>query len=206
MDIAKRTLVNQNIRADIVRLIGADGSQLGIMPIQDALKLAEEGGLDLVEVAPNADPPVCRIMDYGKYKYQQNKKVKEAKKRSTTVQIKEVKFRPKTDDHDVNTKIGHARNFLAKRHKLKMTVMFRGREMMHVHVGQEQLKKVAAMLDDVAVIESGPKMEGRHLSLIMAPRPEAFAKTKGPKSEEDKKTADKTESPSETKEASTASS
>jgi translation initiation factor IF-3 len=154
-----------------VRLIGVDGEQLGIMSLDQALARAQEEGLDLVEVAPGADPPVCRIMDYGKYKYQQNKKVKEARKKSTSVQIKEVKFRPKTDEHDINTKLGHAKKFLAKGHKLKLTVMFRGRELAHPHLGEEMLKKVSALLAEDAVVESAPSREGRHMSMLMAPRP-----------------------------------
>jgi translation initiation factor IF-3 len=158
------------IRAKTVRLIGADGEQLGIMALDQALAHAQEEGMDLVEVAPNADPPVCRVMDYGKFKYQQNKKVKEARKKSTNVQIKEVKFRPKTDEHDINTKLGHARKFLAKGHKLKLTVMFRGRELAHPHLGEEMLKRVSELLAEDAVVESAISREGRHMSMLMAPR------------------------------------
>ncbi len=159
------------IRAKTVRLIGVDGEQLGIMSLEQALAHAQEEGLDLVEVAPTADPPVCRVMDYGKFKYQQNKKVKEARKKSTSVQIKEVKFRPKTDEHDINTKIGHAKKFLAKGHKLKLTVMFRGRELAHPHLGEEMLNRVSELLAEDALIESAPSREGRHMSMLMAPRP-----------------------------------
>ncbi|MBU1743089.1 MAG: translation initiation factor IF-3, partial [Proteobacteria bacterium] len=173
--MAKRVNVNRSIRASTVRLIGNDGEQMGIMALDQALSNAEEQGLDLVEVAPGADPPVCRIMDYGKYKYQQNKKVKEARKKSSSVQIKEVKFRPKTDDHDVDTKIGHAKRFLAKGHKLKLTIMFRGRELAHPHLGEEMLRHVSELLAEEAIIESGPSREGRHMSLIMAPRASAQA-------------------------------
>jgi translation initiation factor IF-3 len=162
--------VNVGIRAKTVRLIGVDGEQLGIMALEQALAHAQEEGLDLVEVAPTAEPPVCRVMDYGKFKYQQNKKVKEARKKSTSVQIKEVKFRPKTDEHDINTKIGQAKKFLAKGHKLKLTVMFRGREMAHPHLGEEMLTRVSELLAEDAVIESAPSREGRHMSLLMAPR------------------------------------
>jgi len=172
----------------MVRLIGNDGEQMGIMALDQALSHAEEEGLDLVEVAPGADPPVCRIMDYGKYKYQQNKKVKEARKKSTTVQIKEVKFRPKTDDHDIETKIGHAKRFLAKGHKLKLTIMFRGRELAHPHLGEEMLRRVSELLAEDAVIESGMSREGRHMSMIMAPRaisqaPKATRPEEGPAEE-----------------------
>jgi translation initiation factor IF-3 len=153
-----------------VRVIGADGSQLGIMSLQDALDAAREEGLDLVEVAPNADPPVCKIMDYGKFRYQQSKRSQEAKKKQTVIQVKEVKLRPKTDDHDIQTKLRHIRRFLAQKDKAKVTVIFRGREIAFKDRGEMVLQKVLDELKDEVVVEMPPKMEGRNLVMILAPK------------------------------------
>jgi translation initiation factor IF-3 len=153
-----------------VRLIGADGSQVGIMPIKEALAKAVEVNLDLVEVAPMANPPVCRIMDYGKFKYQQSKKQQEARRRQTTIQVKEVKIRPKIEEHDMAFKLKNIRRFLAQNDKTKITVIFRGREMAYPERGHNILQKLAEALAEVAVIEQEPKMEGRTLSMVVAPK------------------------------------
>jgi translation initiation factor IF-3 len=151
-------------------VIGADGSQLGILPIERALQLAVEAHSDLVEVAPNADPPVCKIMDYGKFKYQQNKRSQEAKKKASVIQVKEVKIRPKTDDHDLEFKIRHIRRFLAQKDKAKVTMLFRGREIVYSDLGMKILDRVLEALQDEAVVEQRPKMEGRNLVMVLAPK------------------------------------
>lgn len=151
-------------------MIGVDGSQLGILPIERALELALEAHSDLVEVAPNADPPVCKIMDYGKYKYQQNKRSQEAKKKASVIQVKEVKIRPKTDDHDLEFKIRHIRRFLGQKDKAKVTMLFRGREIVYVDLGMKILDRVLEALQDEAVVEQKPKMEGRNLVMVLAPK------------------------------------
>jgi translation initiation factor IF-3 len=153
-----------------VRLIDEDGSQLGITPVEEALRIAEDRGLDLVEVAPNARPPVCRIMDYGKYKYEESKKQKKAQKKQHIIQIKEIKLRPKTEEHDFQFKLRHARKFLEERNKVKFTLIFRGRELQHKDRGQRLLEKVAGEVEDIGVIENGPKLEGRNMIMIVAPR------------------------------------
>ena len=146
-----------------------DGEQLGILETAVALARAEDLGLDLVEISPNARPPVCKIMDYGKYKYQQKRKASEAKKKQQQVEVKEVKFRPKTDKHDFNVKVERARKFLGKGNKCKMTIMFRGREIVHPEIGHEVLQRAFEMLQEDAVIESQPRMEGRQMFMIIAP-------------------------------------
>ncbi len=163
--------MNERIRAREVRVIGPDGTQLGIMPIQDALNAAREEGLDLVEVAPNADPPVCKIMDYGKFKYLQSKRSQEAKKKQTVIQVKEIKVRPKTDEHDIQTKLRHIRRFLAQKDKAKVTVIFRGREIAFKERGAMVLQRILDELKDEAVVEMPPKMEGRNMVMILAPKP-----------------------------------
>jgi translation initiation factor IF-3 len=162
--------VNEKIRALQVRVIGSDGSQLGILPIKQALEIAREEGLDLVEVAPNAEPPVCKVMDYGKYKYQQSKRSQEAKKKPTVIQVKEVKLRPKTDEHDVQVKLSHIRRFLAQKDKAKVTVLFRGREIAYIDRGRMVLDRILQELQDEVVVELPPKMEGRNLVMILAPK------------------------------------
>jgi translation initiation factor IF-3 len=154
-----------------VRVIGADNEQLGILTLQEALAKAESQQLDLVEVSPTAVPPVCRIMDYGKFKYQQNKKLQEAKKKQTQVLLKEIKLRPKTDDHDILTKVKHIRRFLEEGNKAKVTVVFRGREITHMEIGLAALEKMASELQDIGIIEVRPKMEGRGMYMIIAPKP-----------------------------------
>ena len=165
-----RTNINKNIRAKEVRVIDPDGEQLGIVPTYKALAIAGDHGLDLVEVSPNANPPVCKIMDYGRYKYEQTKKQQEAKKKQTTFQIKEIKVRPKTGDHDLETKMGHIRKFLDRKDKVKVTVMFRGREITLSDRGRALLQQIATELEDIAVVEQYPKFEGRTMMMVLAPR------------------------------------
>ncbi len=151
-------------------LIDEDGTNLGVRSISEALSLAEQKGLDLVEVAPNASPPVCRIMDYGKYKYQQQKREKEARKKQKSHTLKEIKMRPKIDVHDYNFKLKAIREFLEDGHKVKVTIFFRGREMAHTEIGQQLLLKVAEDCADVGKIESKPKLEGRFYRMMLAPK------------------------------------
>jgi translation initiation factor IF-3 len=153
-----------------VRVINPDGEQLGILPIQEALESAKSLGLDLVEVAPEAKPPVCRIMNYGKYRYEQSKKTREARKKQTIIQVKEIKLRPKTEDHDFQFKAKHAERFLKEGNKTKVTMMFRGREMVHIDRGKVQLDRFADALKEVGVIEQHPKLEGRNMVMILAPK------------------------------------
>ncbi|MDY0310990.1 MAG: translation initiation factor IF-3 [Desulfobacterales bacterium] len=168
---ADQTRINRNIRAKEVRLIDAEGGQIGVVSLARALATAAEHGLDLVEISPNANPPVCKIMDYGRFKYEQTKKKQEAKKKQSTVQVKEIKVRPKTGDHDLETKIGHIRKFLAKKDKVKVTVMFRGREITMANQGRELLKRITETIGEEAVVEQMPKFEGRTMMMILAPRP-----------------------------------
>lgn len=157
------------IRVREVRTIGADGSQLGILTIERALEMAEEQELDLVEVAPTARPPVCKIMDYGKYKYHLSKKAQEAKRRQVTIQIKEVKVRPKTEEHDFQVKMKKIRDFLAEGNKVKVTVMFRGREVTLPEKGLTQLRRMTEELGDSAKVEQPPRMEGRTMFMMLSP-------------------------------------
>ena len=161
---------NEMIRAREVRVIGADGEQLGILQRNDAIALAQEAGLDLVEVAATSEPPVCRIMDFGKFRYEQQKKKQEAKKRQTVVQIKEIKVRPKTDDHDYETKLRHIRRFLEDGDRCKITVFFRGREIVHKDRGQDILNRVVADLADIAKVEQEARAEGRTLQMLLVPK------------------------------------
>lgn len=152
-------------------MIGSDGKQLGILPLKDALRVAEEQGLDLVEVAPNSQPPVCRIMDYGKYKYQQSKRSQEARKHQTIIHVKEVKVRPRTDEHDFQFKLRHVKRFLNEGNKAKISILFRGREIAHTEFGKEMLNRFIEGVKDLAVIEQAPRLEGRNLVMILAPKP-----------------------------------
>lgn len=161
--------MNEEITARTVRLIGVDGSQLGIFDIRDAQRVADDQRLDLVEIAPQANPPVCRVMDYGKYKYDQEIKAKQARKKQQKIEIKEMKFRPKIDVGDYNTKKNHISRFLKNGAKVKVTIMFRGREMAHPELGISVLEKLAEDLKDEAVIESQPKLEGRNMHMMIAP-------------------------------------
>ena len=162
---------NRRIKAREVRVIGPEGEQLGVLPVEQALARAQELGMDLVEVSPTAKPPVCKIMDYGKFKYLEKKKQNEAKKKQVVVLLKEVKFRPRTEEHDYETKLKKIREFLGEANKAKITVMFRGREMSHRELGQKVLERIMNDIKDVAVIESVPRMEGRLLFMIVAPNP-----------------------------------
>ncbi|HYG67779.1 MAG TPA: translation initiation factor IF-3 [Anaeromyxobacteraceae bacterium] len=162
---------NRRIKAREVRVIGASGEQLGVLPIDQALARAHEEGMDLVEVSPMAKPPVCKIMDYGKFKYLEKKKQNEAKKKQVVVQLKEVKLRPRTEEHDYDVKVKKIREFLDEGNKARVTVTFRGREMSHRELGQKVLQRVIDGLKDVAVIEAAPRMEGRLLFMILAPNP-----------------------------------
>jgi len=162
---------NRRIKAREVRVVGPEGDQLGVLPIDQALARAQELGMDLVEVSPMAKPPVCKIMDYGKFKYLEKKKQNEAKKKQVVVQLKEVKLRPRTEEHDYDTKLKKVREFLAEANKARITVMFRGREMSHRELGQKVLQRVIEDLKDTAVIESAPRMEGRQMFMILAPNP-----------------------------------
>jgi translation initiation factor IF-3 len=166
----QRVRVNEQIRVPEVRLIGVDGNQVGVMPIKEALALAEEAHLDLVEIAPQASPPVCRVMDYGKFKYQQSKKQQEARRRQTTIQVKEIKVRPKIEEHDMGFKLKNSRRFLAEGDKVKISVIFRGREIAHPDRGYKILAQMAEALADVGGVEQQPKLEGRNLSMIVTPK------------------------------------
>lgn len=161
---------NEMIRAREVRVIGAEGEQLGILSYPEAMALAHEAGLDLVEVAATSDPPVCRIMDYGKFRYEQQKKKADARKRQTVIQIKEIKVRPKTDDHDYETKLRHIRRFLEDGDRCKVTVFFRGREIVHKDRGLSILDRMVADLADVAKLEQEPRSEGRTLQMLLVPK------------------------------------
>jgi translation initiation factor IF-3 len=170
LDNEKRANINRNIRAREVRLIDQNGQQVGVIPIHQALAVAEATGLDLVEVSSNTDPPVCKIMDYGKFKYQQDKKRQEAKKKQATTQLKEIKLRPKTSDHDLGIKVTHIKRFLEDRDKVKITVMFRGREIAFSERGREMLDKVLVLTTEIAVVEQPPKFEGRTMIMVLAPK------------------------------------
>jgi translation initiation factor IF-3 len=151
-------------------LIDQDGNQVGVVPVKQAIASALEAGLDLVEVSPNANPPVCKIMDYGRFKYEQTKKLQEAKKKQTTFQVKEIKVRPKTGEHDLMVKIGHIKRFIEKKDKVKVTVLFRGREITLSEQAREILDIIAQKTEDVAVLEQEPKFEGRTMMMVLAPK------------------------------------
>ena len=161
--------INREIRAPKVRVIDKDGGQVGVLTLAEALTKAETAGLDLVEIAPSADPPVCKIIDFGKYRYQLTKKEKEQKKSQHQVKVKEIKVKPNTDEHDLATKMKHARDFIAKGNKVRITCMFRGREMLHPEFGQRVVRQMCNDLSDVATPESPAKILGRNLSIVLAP-------------------------------------
>jgi translation initiation factor IF-3 len=169
-DISKPVRVNERIRIREVRLIDEDGQQMGILPTFQALNIARERGLDLVEVAPNAIPPVCRIMDWGKERYEQSRKERESRRNSKQITIKEVRLKPKTDDHDLDTKTRRAKEFLQEGDKVKLTVLFRGRENLHPEVGRALLDRMLDQLGPLAVIESPPRLEGRNMTAMLAPK------------------------------------
>src|SRR3954469_6324562 len=162
--------INHRIRVPEVRVI-AEEEQLGVMPTHEALRLAEEKGLDLVEISPRAFPPVCRIMDYGKYKYEEAKKKQQARKKASTVETKEIKFRPKTEEHDMDFKVKHIRRFLEGGNKVRLAVVFRGREITHPKTGMNVLNRVVELCNDIATVEATPNMEGRRMIMVIAPKP-----------------------------------
>ena len=161
-------MINEQIRDKEVRLIGADGEQLGIVSSKEAQKIADDAGLDLVKIAPNAKPPVCKVIDYGKYRYELARKEKDAKKKQKTVELKEIRLSPNIDTNDLNTKMNAAKKFLAKGNKVKITLRFRGREMAHMKQSKHILDDIAENLADVAVVEKAPKIEGRSIGMVLA--------------------------------------
>jgi translation initiation factor IF-3 len=171
LTIARDQRTNRRIRAREVRVVGPAGEQLGILTIEAALEKSQEFGLDLVEVNPMAKPPVCKIMDYGKFKYEEKKKASEAKKKQVVVHLKEVKLRPKTEDHDYEFKVRNVKRFLEEGNKARITIMFRGREITHRELGQALLDDVVKDVKDVGIIEQPPRMEGRQMFMILAPNP-----------------------------------
>jgi len=162
--------VNERIRAREIRVIGEEGQQLGILTPEEALRMAKELDLDLVEVAPNGSPPVCRIMDYGKFKFQKSKKAHEAKKKQKVIHVKEVKFRPKTDEHDYQFKKNHVLRFLSEGKKVKISVRFRGREIVHLDYGRRILDRLKLEIGDGMIVEQQPRKEGRFLDMVIAPK------------------------------------
>ena len=161
-------MINEQIRDKEVRLVGADGEQLGIVSSKEAQRIADEAGLDLVKIAPNAKPPVCKVIDYGKYRYEQARKEKDAKKKQKTVELKEIRLSPNIEANDLNTKTNAARKFLAKGNKVKITLRFRGREMAHMNSSKHILDDFAEALSDIAVVEKAPKVEGRSIGMVLA--------------------------------------
>ena len=168
--------LNEEITVPEIRLIGAEGEQVGVVGIRAALQMAEEAGVDLVEIAPLAQPPVCRIMDYGKFKYQEAKKAHEAKLKQKQVQIKEIKLRPGTDENDYQIKLRNMTRFLEEGDKVKVTLRFRGREMAHQEFGMRQLERIKADLENVGLVEQMPKMEGRQMIMVIAPGKKQLSK------------------------------
>ena len=163
--------LNEDILDKEIRLIGAEGQQLGIMSSQEALKIADEQGLDLVKISPQAVPPVCKLMNYGKFRFEQSKKEKEARKNQRVVEIKEVRMSPSIDVNDFNVKLRNAQKFLSEGNRCKVTVRFRGREMAHTNIGQDLLMKFAEDCGEIAVVDKSPKLEGRHMSIFLSPKP-----------------------------------
>lgn len=166
----KEIRINEKIRARETRLIDQNGEQRGIIPITEALDMAREAGLDLIEVAPNANPPVCKIVDYGKYKYDQEKKQKEARKKQKLIKMKEIRMQPKIEEHDLQFKSKHIKEFLDEGNKVKVTIRFKGRELAHTELGRDVLNNVLELLDDSFVVDKKPSMEGRFMSMILSPR------------------------------------
>lgn len=165
-----RNLVNERIRAKSVRLIDENGKQMGIKPTNEAIEIAKERELDLVEVSPEANPPVCKLLDYGKYKFEQEKKKKESKKRQKNVKLKEIRMQPKIEEHDLAFKTKHIREFLESGFKVKVTIRFRGRELAHTELGRDVLDRVLVILENSYTLESPPKMEGRFMSMLLNPQ------------------------------------
>jgi translation initiation factor IF-3 len=193
----KEPRVDRRIRVPEVLVIDSDGTKLGVMPTHEALSRAKEQDLNLVEVAPNSRPPVCRILDYGKYKYDQKQEAKRRKKNQVVIEIKEVKFRPKVEKHDYEFKVRHVVRFLSEGDKVKCTIMFRGREMAHTDLGEVLLKRVLGDLEGKVVVEQTPRLEGRNMTMMIAPKPGAFPKKEKPVEEapikKSKKKKDETE-------------
>lgn len=168
--ISKELLINENIRDKEVRLVDSDGSQLGILPVKEAQELAFSKNLDLVKIAPKAVPPVCKVMDYGKYRFEQTKREKEAKKNQKIISIKEVRLSPSIDEHDIITKANHAKKFLKAGDKVKVSMRFRGREMRHSALGETLLVRFADMLEEFGSIDRRPKLDGRHMLMFLTPK------------------------------------
>jgi translation initiation factor IF-3 len=168
--ITKEFRVNEEIRAREIRVVDPEGKQLGIMSAREALRLAEELQLDLVEVAPQARPPVCRLMDFGRYKYEQSKREREARKRQRIVELKEIKFRPRIEEHDFRVKLRNATRFLNDGDKVKFTIIFRGREIVHTQLGEQLMNRLASELAELATVERAPRLEGRQMVMILAPK------------------------------------
>ena len=170
---SSRININRNIRAKEVRVIDPDGNQIGVIPTYKAIAVANDFGLDLVEISPNANPPVCKIMDYGRYKYELTKKRQEAKKKQATFQLKEIKLRPKTGEHDFKTKINHIKKFIERKDKVKVTVIFRGREITLSQLGRNLLERVVQETEEIATVEQQPKFEGRTMMMVLSPKQSA---------------------------------
>ena len=166
----KYTRLNQSIKTSEVRLIGVEGENLGVVKIDDALEIAKEADLDLVEVTPNAKPPVCKVMNYGKFRFEQNKKAQQAKKKQKQQQVKEIKLRPSTEENDYQTKLTNIRRFISDGDKAKITIRFRGRELAHKELGMKQVERIEKDLEDIAEVEQSPKFEGRQIVMVIAPR------------------------------------
>ncbi|MGF1645086.1 MAG: translation initiation factor IF-3 [Thiotrichales bacterium] len=170
MSIAKSHRINNEIRVPQVRLIGRDGENVGVVSIDEANRIAEEAALDLVEIVPNASPPVCRVMDFGKFKFEEGKKASQARKRQKQIEIKEVKFRPTTDEADYQVKLRNLTRFLNEGNKGKVTIRYRGREMSHKELGMDVLQRVESELAEIAIVEQKPKLEGRQMIMVLAPK------------------------------------
>lgn len=183
-DIAKEMLLNEQIRAAELRVVDSDGTQLGIMSSREALDIAVGKGLDLVMIAPNAAPPVCRIMNYGKYKFEQAKKEKDQRKNQKTIELKEIRLSYNIDVHDFDTKLNQAKKFLSAGNKLKVSIRFRGREMAHTALGQERMERFAANLSELASVDRAPKLEGRNMMMFLTPKPVKPEKAKKQESEQ----------------------
>jgi translation initiation factor IF-3 len=177
----KNLRTNEQIRVREVRLIDDAGEQKGVLPIADALRMAKELGLDLVEIAPQSNPPVCKILDYGKFKFEQEKKLKDNRKHQKIVKIKEVRMQPKIDDHDLDFKSKHVRNFLLEGNKVKVTIRFRGRELAHTEIGEDVLKSVLVKIEGLYAMESPPRMEGRFMSMMLIPKAPVIKKPEAPR-------------------------
>lgn len=181
----KNLRTNDQIRVREVRLIDEAGEQKGVLPTAEALRMARELGLDLVEIAPQSNPPVCKILDYGKYKFEQEKKLKDNRKNQKVVKIKEVRMQPKIDDHDLDFKSKHVKGFLLEGNKVKVTIRFRGRELAHTEIGEEVLKSVLAKIEGLYTMESPPRMEGRFMSMMLIPKVPVTKKPEAPRPQAD---------------------